>query len=73
MQIVSPPYVLDFASAYLDEYPPYADSEEIMSQWEQDKREQFEDQWPKIKQVISAFRGIGIHLADLKPGNIMFA
>lgn len=72
MQIVSPPFVLDFASAYLDELPSYADSEEIMTEWESEKREQFEDRWAVVKQVISGFRQYGIYLADVKPGNIEF-
>lgn len=72
MQIVSPPYVLDFASAYLDEFPPYENSEEIMAQWESDKQEQFEDKWPVVKQIIFGFRQYGIYLADVKPGNIVF-
>lgn len=72
MQIVTPPYVLDFASAYLDETPPYAEDEEIMAYWENEKIEQFEDRWPVVKQIISEFRALGIHLSDVKPGNIEF-
>ena len=73
MQIVTPPYVLDFASAYLDAPPPYANDAAIMSAWEAEKREQFEDQWPTVKSLMSAFRAYGIHLADVKPGNVVFA
>lgn len=73
MQIVSPPFTLDFASAYLDEPPPYAGTKEIMRQWESEKRAQFEDRWPIVKSLMSDFRRIGIHLADVKPGNITFA
>jgi len=73
MEVVRPPYVLDFAGAYLDEEPPYVDSEEIMAQWESEKREQFEDRWPTVQRVLARFKQHGIYLADIKPGNITFA
>lgn len=73
MEIVLVPFVLDFASAYLDSEPPYFDDQQIMESWEKEKREQFEDRWPEVKSLISLFKGLGIHLADVKPGNIMFA
>lgn len=72
MQIVSPPYVLDFASAYLDELPPYIAEADIMHQWEREKREQFGDHWPRVQTILSQFRAMGIHLADIRPGNIDF-
>ncbi len=73
MQIVLAPYVLDFASAYLDSEPPYLDDPQIMAEWEREKREQFEDRWPEVKSMMSDFKALGIHLADVKPGNVMFA
>jgi hypothetical protein len=72
MQIVTPPYVLDFASSYLDSPPPYANDPEIMVPWEAAKREQFEERWPTVKRVMSAFEAHGIYLSDIKPGNIEF-
>jgi hypothetical protein len=45
---------------------------EIMVPWEDDKREQFEERWPAVKRVMSAFEGLGIYLSDIKPGNIEF-
>ena len=38
IQIVSPPYVLDFAGAYLDVPPSFP--ADVLSQWESEKREQ---------------------------------
>jgi hypothetical protein len=73
MQIVMPPYVVDFASAYLDSLPPYANDPEVMEPWEEAKREQFEEQWPTVRRVMSAFQAHGIYLSDIKPGNIEFA
>ncbi len=51
MQIVTTPFVLDFASAYLDSRPSYADEPEIMADWEADKLEQFEGRWPNAHYV----------------------
>lgn len=73
MQLVTRPYVLDFASAYLDAKPPYYDDEEIMATDEAFRRDLFEEKWPKVQEIVSAFRQLGIHLADVKPKNIEFA
>jgi len=70
MTIVKRPFVLDFAAAYLDrrpEFPP-----EIWAEWEAEKREQFEDRWPIVQQIMDSFEEIGIHLMDVSPANIAF-
>jgi hypothetical protein len=68
MEILSPPFVVDFAGAYLDRKPPF--TEEQWEEWLVEKREQFEDDWERIPPVMSAFRSIGVYLNDVKPGNI---
>ena len=70
MEIVSPPFVLDFAGAYLDRAPDFPD--EVMAEWRAEKREQFGTNWPIVQDVMREFRKLGIHLADVKPGNITF-
>ncbi len=71
MEIVSPPFVLDFASAYLDEQPDYP--EDVMQRWVDEKAEQFgADRWSIVESVMAKFGGMGIYLADVKPGNISF-
>ena len=70
--IVSPPFVLDFAGAYLDQRPDYP--EEVMEEWQADKLEQFgEERWPIVQNIMAHFARMGIYLADVKPGNITFA
>lgn len=69
MQIVAPACVVDFASAYLDEKPPY--DEEMLQEWMTEKAELFESDWPKVRLLYFAFQRFGIWLADLKPANIM--
>src|SRR6058998_462407 len=47
MTIDTRPYVLDFAGANLDIPPDF--SEEVWSEWEADKREQFGSCWPEAR------------------------
>ena len=70
MTMVSPPFVLDFAAAYLGrppEFPP-----DVMAEWEDEKREQFGERWETVQRVLAALRDLGIHQTDVSPTNIMF-
>jgi hypothetical protein len=72
MEVVSPPFVLDFAGAYLDQPPDYPP--DVIEDWEMEKRDQFgEERWEMVRIVMYEFQQMGIYLADVKPGNIMFA
>lgn len=72
MGIVAPPFVLDFAGAYLDRRPDYPD--DVIEEWQAEKLEQFgAERWDIVQQVMAHFARMGIYLADVKPGNIMFA
>lgn len=71
MTVVNPPFVLDFAGVYLDKRPDYP--EEVLEEWRAEKSEQFGDRWPTVRLLMSSFAGLGIYLADVKPGNIEFA
>jgi hypothetical protein len=70
MTIVRPPFVLDFAGAYLDQRPDYPD--EVMAEWRAEKAEQFGENWPEVRRIMAEFAALGIYLADVKPGNIEF-
>lgn len=70
MTIVSPPFVLDFAGAYLDQAPDYPP--EVIADWRVEKADQFGERWPEVLRLIAAFKRFGIFLADVKPGNIEF-
>ncbi|SFI44523.1 serine/threonine-protein kinase [Planctomicrobium piriforme] len=71
MEVVSPPFVVDFAGAYLDRSPPF--EEEQWNEWESEKRDQFGESWETVLSLMAAFRRFGIYLNDVKPGNITFA
>jgi hypothetical protein len=71
MSIVSPPFILDFAGAYLDKRPPF-DAEQL-AEWDRDKMEQFEGRWREVRSALAHLQGCGIYLNDVKPGNVEFS
>lgn len=69
MDIVEPPYILDFGKAYIDESPPYSAVQ--LAAWQREWIRFFpKKDIPKIRSVLAKLRGIGIHYVDPKPGNI---
>ncbi len=62
MTAVTPPYVLDFAGAYLDRPPDF--SEEVMAEWEADKQDQFGDAWSEVQRILWTLEANGIYLLD---------
>jgi hypothetical protein len=70
MSIVTRPFVLDFAGAYLGAPPDF--SEEIWAEWQSGKEEQFDVRWPKVQAVLAALEHLDIHLVDVSPSNIAF-
>ena len=70
MTIVSRPFVLDFAGAYLDWAPEF--SEEVLADWRAEKQEQFGANWPEVQAILGALEIHGIFLVDVHPGNVSF-
>lgn len=70
MSIVTRPFVLDFAGAYLDAPPDFP--AETWAEWEAQKRDQFEARWPKVQAVLAALEEWDIHMIDVSPSNIAF-
>lgn len=68
MSIVTRPFVLDFAGAYLDAPPDFPD--EMWAEWEAGKREQFDLRWPTIQAVLAALEHWGIYMVDVSPSNV---
>ena len=71
MTIVSRPFLLDFAGAYLDKPPEFPAS--VWQEWEQEKQEQFGARWPAVQEAIGRLQSFGIHMLDVSPNNIAFA
>jgi hypothetical protein len=70
MTIVTRPFVLDFAGAYLGAPPEFSD--EIWEDWESGKREQFDHRWLEVKAVLEALEEWDIYMVDVSPSNIAF-
>jgi len=70
MSIVSRPFVLDFAGAYLDHSPEFSD--QIWNDWEGEKREQFEERWPKVQAILNVLEEWDVYMVDVSPSNIAF-
>jgi hypothetical protein len=70
MTVVTRPFVLDFAGAYLDHAPDF--SEEVLAEWRAEKQEQFGDRWREVQAILHFLEGLGIHLIDVTPNNISF-
>jgi len=70
MSIVTRPFLLDFAGAWLDAPPDFPD--ETWVEWEAEKREQFDAHWPKVQAVLGALEALDIHMVDVSPSNIAF-
>lgn len=67
--MVSRPFALDFASAYLDSlpegFPPFG------PEWHEEKKKQFgEEHWPKVLEVLRELKSMGIYQTDVSPSNI---
>jgi hypothetical protein len=73
MEFVVPPFVLDFASAGLDQNPLDKYTPDELDEWLESRRELFDERWPEVRSVLIGMRRLGIYLVDLKPGNITFA
>lgn len=70
MSIVTRPFVLDFAGAYLDIPPEFADA--VWAEWEAEKQEQFGARWPDVQAILAALEEMDIHMVDVSPSNIAF-
>lgn len=70
MTMVERPFVLDFASARLDE--PFDFSAEVMEEWWERKRDDFGPDWGAAVGILRALEKLGVYMTDVHPGNIGF-
>jgi hypothetical protein len=70
MTVVTRPFVLDFAGAFLDKAPDF--SEEVMADWRTEKLEQYGGRWDEAQAILRALAGYGVYMIDVNPGNISF-
>ncbi len=70
MTIVPPPFVLDFAGAWLDLPPEFSGDgwEERAAKWAED----FGADWPKAQEVLDELEELRIYMLDPSLSNIRF-
>lgn len=69
MTLVQRPFCLDFASAYLDELPPWFPP--FDEAWHAEKEAQFgADDWPEVLAAVRELESLGILQTDVSPSNI---
>lgn len=71
MTIVTRPFVLDFAGAWMDKPPTFPP--EVWGDWETEKLDQFGDRWKEVKHVLAVLQSHGIFLLDVSPANVAFS
>jgi hypothetical protein len=71
MSVVTRPFVLDFAGAYLDHAPDFSD--EVLAEWRAEKQEQFGPRWAEVQAILRDLEGYGVFMVDVNPGNVAFA
>jgi len=70
MTLVDRPFVLDFAGAYLDKPPDFSD--EVLTDWQAEKQEQFGPHWPEVQAILGYLERYGVFMVDVNPGNVSF-
>jgi hypothetical protein len=72
MTVVTRPFLLDFAGAYLDKAPDFTDEvlDEVLADWQTDKREQFGARWPDVQSILAVLERHGVFMIDVHPNNI---
>lgn len=70
MEIVSPPYLLDFGKAYLDSPPAYWADAQLRQNAYEEWRERFDEDWQQVAGVLAMLTKYGIHYVDPRPSNI---
>ena len=70
MTMVKPPFVLDFAGAWLDWSPTFSDEvwEERAAKW----AGEFGEDWPMAQAILAELEEFGIYMLDPSPSNIRF-
>jgi hypothetical protein len=70
MTVVARPFVLDFASAYLDWPPKF--SPEALEYQDQEMREKFGGRYAAVQAILAELEEMGIFQTDVNPGNMGF-
>ncbi len=72
IEIVEPPYLLDFGKVYIDQPPVYWNDEQLMANFYEEKAPLFGRNWPRVLFAMASLEQIGIYYVDPRPQNISF-
>lgn len=70
MEIVSPPYLLDFGKVHLDRPPFYWNDSQMRANAYEEWRERFDDHWEDVACVLHMLEKYGIYYVDPRVANI---
>src|SRR5690349_16330026 len=71
MTIVNPPFLIDFGKCYLDQRPPYDESQQRIELAK--LRRVFKSNFSRLQGILWKLQQIGIYYVDARPANIRFA
>lgn len=72
MTVVQPPFILDFADAWLDDEEPEF-SDEVWADWNRKLDEDFGELAAEVRRMLAVLQSHGVVLLDVHPGNIRFS
>lgn len=73
MSVVRPPFLLDFARAYLDKKPNHAIDPSVIAQWHIERKEKFGKYEQEVGAILAELEvKYSIYFTDVHPGNLRF-
>ncbi|QDU57150.1 hypothetical protein [Aeoliella mucimassa] len=70
LEIVEPPYILDFGKVYLDIPPIYWNDQQIRTNAYEEWQERFDSHWESVAAAMAWLERLGIYYVDPRPSNI---
>lgn len=70
IDLVKPPYILDFGKASLHGWPSHYTAEQI-ADFFAERELLFDDQWPTVRSILARLRMYGVYHLDPRPYNIL--
>jgi hypothetical protein len=70
MDIVKPPYIIDFGKVRIDRPPDFSD--EVLREHKHECREMFGHHYEEVRELLATLESYQIYYLDPRPSNIMF-
>jgi len=73
MSIVKPPFIVDFAGAYLDDLPEHLFDSNQQAEWQKERLDRFEENTNQVNELLAELEvRYKIFFTDVHPGNVRF-